>query len=170
MMLLQHTAFFAAGLELAESIGVLCTSTGRRITYTRDEIETGLRYAPNEVEAGDHRDKVTWRNRRPESDLPPGNAGGPVGQTDPEEFFIELMQSYAQEPILQAMWNGSLATVYGREGRTGSPYESPGTARKPLFQKRRQGGPEDQTSEEDALAAHRPKLGNCPLLLQEDLD
>ena len=36
------------------------------------------------------------------------------------------------------------------------------TGRKPLFQKRRQGGPEDQTSEEDVLAGHRPKLGNCP--------
>ncbi len=114
---------FEAGMEMAETLGVLCTSTGRRITFTRAELEHWLRYVPAQVEAGAGRDRAIFYSRRPEDERPPGVAGGPFGQTDPEDYFIELMQSYAQEPIFDVIWNGSLATVYGRSGRTRSPWE-----------------------------------------------
>ncbi|MCL4458942.1 MAG: monomethylamine:corrinoid methyltransferase [Chloroflexi bacterium] len=114
---------FEAGLRLATDVGVLCTSTGRRITFTRQEILDALEFAPQELIIGRGLDRCTVRKRQVEDRVPPGVVGGPIGQTLPEELFLPIMQSYAQEPIVDTIINGTLLTVYNREPKTHSPWE-----------------------------------------------
>jgi methylamine---corrinoid protein Co-methyltransferase len=114
---------FQAGLTLAVDAGVYCTSNGRRLTWTRREIEDVIKYAPRKMEIGFGRDAHRDFRRDPEDPRPPTIIGGPVGNPLPEELFLPIMQSYIQEPILDAVINGTLGDVYGRVPRAGSPWE-----------------------------------------------
>jgi len=114
---------FEAALQLAEEVGVYCTSNGRRLTWTRREIMDVIPWVPSEVTIGDRHDKHIMRHRFPEDPNPPTIIGGPIGQTLPEDLFLPIMQSYAQEPVIDTLINGTLETVYGRDPRTKSPWE-----------------------------------------------
>jgi methylamine--corrinoid protein Co-methyltransferase len=114
---------FEAGLQLAEEAGVYCTSNGRRLTWTRREILDTIKWAPTSLVIGAGRDAHLEHRRDPEDPRPPTVIGGPIGQTLPEDLFLPIMQSYAQEPIVDTIINGTLETVYGRDPRTKSPWE-----------------------------------------------
>lgn len=114
---------FQAGLTLATDAGVYCTSNGRRLTWTRREIEDVIKYAPQSMTIGFGRDAHSDTHRFPEDPRPPTIIGGPVGNPLPEELFLPIMQSYIQEPIVDAVCNGTLGSVYGRAPRAGSPWE-----------------------------------------------
>ena len=114
---------FQAGLTLAADAGVYCTSNGRRLTWNRREIEETIKYAPEEMTIGFGRDAITDAHRFPEDPRPPTNVGGPVGNPLPEDLFLPVMQSYIQEPLVDAVINGTLGSVYGRVPRAGSPWE-----------------------------------------------
>lgn len=114
---------FEAALEMAETIGVFCTDTGRRMTWTRTEILDALGVAPNRLEIGAFPDAHVQYKRWPEDTRRITIKGGPVGTPLPEHLFLPIQQSYAQEPLLDLMIDGSLETVYGREGRSRSPWE-----------------------------------------------
>ncbi|MEW5959990.1 MAG: monomethylamine:corrinoid methyltransferase, partial [Chloroflexota bacterium] len=49
--------------------------------------------------------------------------GGGVGTPIPEELYLPVHQSYAQEPLVDAMINCTLSEVYRREVRSRSPWE-----------------------------------------------
>lgn len=117
---------FQAGLALATEIGVFCQSTSRRITWTRAELEEGLRYCPSEALMGEGCDAVTARSRVPEDSRPPLIAGGAYGVVVPESLFVPLMLSYAQEPVLDLIDNGNLESVYGYPVKAASPWEALG--------------------------------------------
>ena len=114
---------FEAGLEMAESIGVFCTDTGRRMTWTRNEILDAISIAPDHLTIGTFPDAHTQLKRWPEDTRRITIKGGPVGTPLPENLFLAIQQSYAQEPLVDLMIDGSLETVYGREGRSHSPWE-----------------------------------------------
>lgn len=114
---------FAAGLALAEQLGVYCVSTSRQIKFSREEILAALAVAPLEVTLGEGLDRHTERKRRPEDPNPPTIKGGGVGTPLPEEIYLAVHQSYAQEPLLDAVINCTLSHVYGRELRSRSPWE-----------------------------------------------
>jgi methylamine--corrinoid protein Co-methyltransferase len=114
---------FQAGVDLIESAGVYCTSNGRRLTWTREEITNAIRFAPDSMTIGSGRDAHSDRHRFPEDPQPPTILGGPIGNPVPEELFVPIMQSYIQEPILDAIMNPTLESVYGRAPRTSSPWE-----------------------------------------------
>ena len=114
---------FEAGLEMAERIGVYCTSTRRRMVWTRQEILDAISIAPDHVTVGEFPDEHTEYKRWPEDPRPITIKGGPVGTPLPEELYLPIQQSYAQEPLVDLMIDGSLETVYGREGRSHSPWE-----------------------------------------------
>lgn len=114
---------FAAGLELAAQAGVYCTSNGRRLLWSRPELERGLLAAPSEASIGFGRDQHRDRHRRPEEATRPTVLGGSVGNPIPEDLFIPTTQSYIQEPIIDGVMNATLTTVHGREVRTNSPWE-----------------------------------------------
>jgi methylamine---corrinoid protein Co-methyltransferase len=112
-----------AGLKMAEELGVYCTSTSRRILFTRGEILKALQFAPLEVTVGTGLDKATERKRRIEDTLPLFIKGGGVGTPLPEDLYLQIHQSYAQEQLVDAMINCTLERVYGREARSRSPWE-----------------------------------------------
>lgn len=114
---------YQAGLSLAADAGVYCTSNSRRLTWTRREIEDVIRYAPDSITIGSGRDAYTDGHRLPEDPQRPTIVSGPVGNPLPEDLFLPIMQSYIQEPISDAVINGTLNSVYGREPRAGSPWE-----------------------------------------------
>ncbi len=114
---------FAAGLKMAEELGVYCSSTSRRIIFSRDEILNALEVAPIEVTLGDGNDKHTERKRKVEDSLFPTIKGGGVGTPLPEDLYLPITQSYVQEPLIDAVINCTLESVYGREIRSRSPWE-----------------------------------------------
>lgn len=112
-----------AGLKMAEDLGVFCISTSRRMLFSRDEILTALQHVPTEVTVGDGLDKATERKRRVEDTQRLFIKGGGVGTPLSEDIVVAVHQSYAQEPLLDAMISCTLETVYGREARSRSPWE-----------------------------------------------
>ncbi len=112
-----------AGLEFFVNTGVYCTNTNRRITFTRDEVEENLRWAPTEVVIGEGRDACVERHRTVEDERNPVIIGGPIGTPLSEDMYVSIMQSYIQEPIVDTVTSGTLETTYGNAPRTRSPYE-----------------------------------------------
>jgi len=114
---------YQAGLDLAISLGAYCVSTSRRMQFNRDEILTALAHAPIAVTYGQGLDQHTERKRKVEDVARLTIKGGGVGTPIPEEFYLAVHQSYAQEPLIDVMINCTLETVYGREIRSRTPWE-----------------------------------------------
>ena len=114
---------FEAGMKLAEKVGVFCTSTSRRLIWTRSEIEQAINVAPDRITLGEGADSFTEIKRRVEDPSPVAIKGGGVGTVVPEPLYIPIHQAYAQEPLLDAVVDCTLETVYGREIRSRSPWE-----------------------------------------------
>jgi methylamine--corrinoid protein Co-methyltransferase len=114
---------FQAGLDLAVQTGLFCQSTSRRITWTRNELEEGLRFCPGETIMGAGNDAVICRSRRPEDSSPPVIIGGAYGVPFPESMFVPVMLSFARESIVDVIENATLETVYGYPIKAGSPWE-----------------------------------------------
>jgi len=114
---------FEAGLEMSETTGVFCQDTGRRMVWSRNEILDAIAIAPDQVTIGAFPDQHTQHKRWPEDTRRITIKGGPVGTPAPEHLYLAIQQSYAQEPLVDLMIDGSLETVYGREGRSHSPWE-----------------------------------------------
>lgn len=112
-----------AGLKMAEDLGFFSLSTSRRMLFTRDEIITALGFAPTQVTVGTGLDKATEVKRKVEDARRIFIKGGGVGTPLSEDIYLSVHQSYAQEPLLDAMINCTLETVYGRESRSRSPWE-----------------------------------------------
>jgi len=114
---------YAAGLEMAETIGVFNQDTSRRALWTKNEILDAIGLAPNQLTVGEFPDQHTIHHRQPEDKQFITIKGGSVGTPMPEDLYLPLHQSYAQEPLVDIMINSTLETVYGRVGRSHSPYE-----------------------------------------------
>lgn len=112
-----------AALEFLENCGIYNASTHRVLRYSRREIENALRWAPSEVTIGSGPDARPFRRRSVEDPHPPQVSGGPIGTPLSEDLWIPIMQSYWQEPIIDLVVPGTLATSYGREVRSRSPME-----------------------------------------------
>jgi methylamine---corrinoid protein Co-methyltransferase len=112
-----------AGLEFLVGCGVFNTSTGRRMVFSRQEIEDALLSAPSEAVIGEGDDARQEIYRRIEDPRPPMMIGGPIGTPLSEDMYVPLMQSYIQEPLIDTTTSGTLATTYGRAPRTRSALE-----------------------------------------------
>jgi len=112
-----------AALDFLVTCGVYCLDTGRVIQFNRQEIETILSEAPEEVLLGSGKDAVRERYRTLGETRPPLNMGGPVGTPVSEDLFLPLMLSYVQEPNVDVVCPGTLSTVHGCDIRTRSPLE-----------------------------------------------
>ena len=49
--------------------------------------------------------------------------GGPTGATVSEDVFLPMIQSYAQEPVVDTIVNGVMATINGIPATTNTPFE-----------------------------------------------
>jgi len=114
---------FAAGLAVAEQLGVYCISTSRQMKFSAEEIQAALAVAPTEVTFGEGGDRHTERKRTIEDTTHVTIKGGGVGTPIPEELYLPVHQSYAQEPLVDGMINCTLGKVYGRDIRSRSPWE-----------------------------------------------
>jgi len=115
---------FEAGYELALNTGIFCTSTKRRMVWTRDELDEVINTSPTSVTLGDGEDTVVISTRRPDDDKRVAVCGGPYGIPVPEHLFVPIMLSYAQEPLIDFIDNASFVSTYGRPIRAGSPWEA----------------------------------------------
>jgi len=115
---------FQAGLDVAAEVGMYCQSTSRRIVWSRDELLEGLRWCPAEITMGEAPDTVVIRARRPDDPQRVIISGGAYGIPVPEDLYIPLSLSYLKEPVIDAIDNGSLETVYGHPVKAGSPWEA----------------------------------------------
>ena len=114
---------FQAGLDLAETTGMYCQSTNRRIPWTREELLEGLRNVPAEVVMGAGVDAVMAKARVPDDDQRVIVAGGAYGVPVPEYMYIPMSLSYLKEGVIDVIDNPSLETVYGYPVKAGSPWE-----------------------------------------------
>lgn len=114
---------FQAGLDFAAEVGLFCQSTSRRMVFSREELEQGLRFCAPEVTMGAGNDAVVCRARQPEDDTRVTVIGGAYGVPFPEELFVPVMLSFAKEPVVDVIENATLETVYGHPIKAGSPWE-----------------------------------------------
>jgi methylamine---corrinoid protein Co-methyltransferase len=122
-------AIFQAGIELASRLGVYVRDTQRIVPYGLEEIQSGLESMPMELTMGEGKDSRTLFARAVTDVRPPLVWGGCPGTSIPEELFLRIESSYAKEKTIDMLSTGSLATVDGREVRTGTPYELMATQR-----------------------------------------
>ncbi len=114
---------FQAGLEFAVEVGMFCQDTNRRITWTEAEYLEGLHSCPGEVVLGTGNDTVKIKARTPESTVAPTFVGGPFGVPVPENMFVPIMLSYAQEQLIDIIENPTLEKVYSYPIKAASPWE-----------------------------------------------
>ena len=114
-------AIFAAGLELAQSIGVYARSTERIIEFDADELAEGLRRMPQTIVMGEGKDARTLYARRILDERLPLIWAGTPGTPIPEELFLPSVMSWMQEPIVDLVTCGSLSHIDGRPVRTADP-------------------------------------------------
>ena len=114
---------FQAGLAFATEVGLFCQDTSRRITFTRRDLEEGLRFCASEVIMGLGNDAVVARTRRPEDDGGVILVGGAYGVPFPEDLFVPVMLSFAKESVVDVIENATLETVYGYPIKAASPWE-----------------------------------------------
>jgi len=114
---------YQAGLELFIEMGVYNQSTERRILFAREEVETAVAAAPNSVVLGCGKDAIIERHRDVESTVPCRMHSGPTGTPSSERFHSLILQSCAQEPLVDCLGAGSVATYMGQLIVSGSPTE-----------------------------------------------
>jgi methylamine--corrinoid protein Co-methyltransferase len=114
---------FEAAMDFAVEVGMFCQNTSRRITWTREEYENGLRSCPGSATMGSGSDAITIHSRMPEDSTPPAFAGGPFGVPVPEDLFVPVMLSYAQESVIDIFENPTLMSVHGEPIKADSPWE-----------------------------------------------
>lgn len=117
---------FDAGMEMAREVGVYCLNTKRQMKWSQDELDYILSTAPDEEIIGQGDEQVTIRHRYPDEDTPVTKVGGPYGTPVPEELYIPIMVSYAQESLLDYIDVATLVTTHGRPIKAGSPWEAVG--------------------------------------------
>jgi len=117
---------YEAGFRLLVETGIYCTTTGRVIKVTEDEVRDGLKYAPKELWLGYGKDaahmvqrKVGGENYRRK----PIIQGGPTGAPVSEQVFLPMHISYAQEAVVDTIVNGVLSTYQGIDVTPGNPIE-----------------------------------------------
>lgn len=84
---------------------------------SEEEIMAGIRGAPKRIQLGENKDAVILEPRRGNSRKKPIIQGGPTGATVSEDIFVPMIQSYAQEPIVDTIVSGVMSTVDGIPGR-----------------------------------------------------
>ncbi len=114
---------FQAGMEFAVEVGMFCQDTNRRILWTEGEYLRGLGSCPGKAVMGTGNDTVEIYARVPESEIDPILVGGPFGVPVPEDMFVPIMLSYAQEPLVDVIENPTIEKVYGYPIKAASPWE-----------------------------------------------
>ena len=138
---------FQAGLDMLVTCGFYCQDLGRVMKFTEEEIWEGIKRAPKKLILGEGRDIARFYPRHGNAPIKPVIQGGPTGSPVSEDVFIQLMQSYAQEGIVDDLVNGVMTTVEGKPAKSKTPYEIRATMQ------------ELRMTKEARTRAQRPGLG-----------
>ena len=114
---------FQAGLEMLVTTGYYNQDLGRVMHVTEEEVWEGIRKTPTKLEFGENKDKARFYPRHGNSNVKPVIQGGPTGSPISEDVFVQVMQSYAQEGIVDTIVNGVMTTIEGHPAKTKTPYE-----------------------------------------------
>lgn len=114
---------FLAGLEMLVTTGFYNSDLKRVMHVTEEEVWEGIKKTPKQLILGEGRDVARFYPRRGNSPVKPIIQGGPTGAPVSEDIFIQVMQSYAQEGIVDTLVNGVMATIEGHPATTNTPYE-----------------------------------------------
>lgn len=115
--------FFEAGLELAETIGVLCADTETILRFSKEELLTALRRAPSELTLGGGSDKFVMRSRKPEDPIKPIFATSLSIQID-EELYVELVSELVKYKGIDILQGPSIDTIFGFPAYSETPFET----------------------------------------------
>ncbi len=114
---------FQAGLQLLADVGAYHLDTQRVIKFSKEEILEGLRQAPARIVVGEGNERLIVKHRGIEDPEPPLNLTGPAGQACSEEYYLENLISYAQEPYVDAIESGATLTYKGEDIMAGTLME-----------------------------------------------
>lgn len=114
---------YQAAVELVLEMGIYNQSTQRRIFFTRDEIDQAVALAPSELVLGEGKDAVIERHREVEGMEPCCMHSGPTGTPTSEAYHGLILQSCAQEQLVDCLGHGSVATYQGQLIIPGTPLE-----------------------------------------------
>lgn len=114
---------FVAGIDMLLTTGVYNKDTGTRMKLTEDEIYEGLKMAPKKLNLGEGKDSVECAARRGNAIHKPIIEGGPTGAPVSEEIYTSVIESYAQEPVVDTIVTGVLETVKGHHSVKNTPWE-----------------------------------------------
>ncbi len=120
---------YKASVDLFTEMGVYNQSTQRRILFTREEVEEAVAAAPRAVVLGAGKDAIVERHREVEGMEPCCMHSGPTGTPTSEEYHALILQSCAQEPLVDCLGHGSVATYMGDLIIPGTPLEIMGAQR-----------------------------------------
>lgn len=114
---------FNAGLEMLVKTGFYNTDLKRVMHVTEEEVWEGIKKTPKSLTLGEGRDVAHFVPRHGNAPRKPIIQGGPTGSPVSEDVFIQVMQSYAQESVVDHIVNGVMATIEGHPATTNTPYE-----------------------------------------------
>ena len=114
---------FKAGVEMLSTVGFFCPDIGKTLTITEDEIYDCLDNLPRKITMGSGKDAVSVEPRFGSARRRPILVGGPTASSVSENVYMTMMQSYAQENIVNVLFNGVLDTFAGHEYKPNTPNE-----------------------------------------------
>ncbi len=114
---------FQAGMEMLVTTGYYNQDLGRVMKVTEEEVWEGIRKTPTKLLYGEGKDIARFYPRHGNSSVKPVIQGGPTGSPISEDVFVQVMQSYAQEGIVDTLVNGVMTTIEGHPAKTKTPYE-----------------------------------------------
>lgn len=138
---------FNAGLEMLVTTGFYCQDLGRVMHVTEEEVWEGIKKTPTKLILGEGKDIARFYPRHGNAPVKPIIQGGPTGSPISEDVFVQVMQSYAQEGVVDTLVNGVMTTIEGHPAKTRTPYEIRATMA------------ELRATKEARVRAGRPSLG-----------
>ncbi len=122
-----------AGMEFLVETGVYCLDTERRILFSREEIEGALESCPRKVIFGEGKDAREMPRRLPEDATPPWCSGSGAGPVSTEWNLINIVKTYAEDPLSDGITAPCLTNLDGRDLVAGSPRGVEGAIRTVLL-------------------------------------
>ncbi len=114
--------YFAAAMDVAAEVGMLCLDTQRVIKFTPGELKAGLDAAPSEFTLGAGMQTAHFKHRGLGDPTSPMWIA-PLSIAVSEDVFVPLVEGIASVPEVDCLEGPSLEKVWGAELRAGSPYE-----------------------------------------------
>ena len=114
---------FVAGIDMLITTGIYNINTGTRMRISEDEIYEGLKMAPKTLRLGEGKDMVECVQRRGNSINKPIIEGGPTGAPVSEDIYAIVIESYAQEPVVDTIVSGVLESIKGHHSVKNTPWE-----------------------------------------------